>query len=218
MASSSFFQACGNGNDSEVRRQLDCGQAWVNDTDEDGDTGLLWAAQHGHYSTVSLLLSRGANPNIVGAAGAPLWAAVRCPYGADARIVKALIQSGASVNARENSRRNGETALMVAAHQGYADIVDILCRAGASASIADYDGDTAVDYFCYGRQLNTKIATTLLLNGGDINRLYRNGYAFTKQNYGSTVFLQAYQVSQYDLRSGQLTLSYLNEAARNSIW
>ena len=105
---------------------------------------------------------------------------------------------------------------MVAAHQGYTDIVDMLVRAGARASAADNDGDTAVDYFCLAGQLNTRIATMLILNGGDITRLYQHGYEFEKWSGGSWRGLKAHEVSRYDLQSGELMLACLNQKARDN--
>ena len=50
-----------------------------------GDTALLHAAWHGHLETVSLLLSRGANPNL------PDNTVCRCVAMSDGHICPALL-------------------------------------------------------------------------------------------------------------------------------
>ncbi|WNV05326.1 ankyrin repeat domain-containing protein [Candidatus Methylospira mobilis] len=56
-------------------------------------------------------------------------------------MLRFLLASGANVNAGGDS---GETALMTAAHQGYAEIARILLAAGAEADARDDDGSTAL--------------------------------------------------------------------------
>ena len=43
-----------------------------------------------------------------------------------------------------------KTALQVAAHQGYQNIVILLLNAGADAAIQDEDGDSAYHYAAFG--------------------------------------------------------------------
>ena len=50
----------------------------------------------------------------------------------DHEAVRALLQSGANVNARD---RYGQTALMLAAHKGHADVVTVLIEHGADLDV-----------------------------------------------------------------------------------
>ena len=50
----------------------------------------------------------------------------------DQEVVRALLQSGAGVNARD---RYGQTALMLAAHRGHAAIVELLIEHGADLDV-----------------------------------------------------------------------------------
>jgi len=45
---------------------------------------------------------------------------------------------------------SGKTALQVASHQGYLDIVQLLLMAGANLQLQDEDGDTALHYSAFG--------------------------------------------------------------------
>ena len=47
----------------------------------------------------------------------------------------------------------GKTALQVASHQGYGDIVAALLDAGANLQLQDADGDTALHYSTFGSVL-----------------------------------------------------------------
>lgn len=56
----------------------------------------------------------------------------RAVLSGDHEAVRALLQSGADVNARD---RYGQTALMLAAHRGHAVIVDVLIEHGADLDV-----------------------------------------------------------------------------------
>ncbi len=59
----------------------------------------------------------------------------------DTETVKALLESGANVNATDE---NGNTVLMAAAAGGHAEIVQMLLRAGADVNASDKSGYTAL--------------------------------------------------------------------------
>lgn len=47
-------------------------------------------------------------------------------------------------------KSSGKTALQVASHQGYLEIVQLLLKAGADLQLQDEDGDTALHYSAFG--------------------------------------------------------------------
>jgi ankyrin len=99
-------------------------RANVNAANELGVTPLILASSD---AMVEKLLAAGANPNVVMATGeSPLMAAART---GSAAMVKALLNHGADVKARENVR--GQTALMWAISQKHPDIVRVLIEHGA---------------------------------------------------------------------------------------
>jgi ankyrin repeat protein len=51
----------------------------------------------------------------------------------DVHAVGELLRAGADVDARD---RHGQTALMLAAHRGYRDVVEVLADAGADLNVA----------------------------------------------------------------------------------
>ena len=53
-----------------------------------------------------------------------------------------------------NVKTQNKTALQLAAHQGYQEIVSLLLNAGADAKIQDEDGDSAYHYAAYGYGLS----------------------------------------------------------------
>lgn len=47
-------------------------------------------------------------------------------------------------------KSSGKSALQVASHQGYLDIVQVLLKANANLQLQDEDGDTALHYSAFG--------------------------------------------------------------------
>ena len=62
-------------------------------------------------------------------------------YYGDYKMVKYLIESGADINAKD---KNGWTALMFAARNGYDKIAQLLIKSGADIKAKDRDGKTAL--------------------------------------------------------------------------
>ena len=53
------------------------------------------------------------------------------------------------------------TALQVAAHEGYQDVVVLLLNAGADAKIHDEDGDSAYHYAAFGSVVSAAFGEVL---------------------------------------------------------
>jgi ankyrin len=91
------------------------------------DLGVAPLALASSGAMADKLLAAGANPNAVSSTGeSPLMAAARA---GSVDIVKALLDHGADVNAREKVR--GQTALMWAVSQRHPDVVRMLLERGA---------------------------------------------------------------------------------------
>lgn len=100
----------------------------VNGKGPGGSTPLMYAVFYGDAATVSLLLDRGANPNIANDAGATalMWAA------GDLEKTRLLVDHGADVNARSDG---GRTPLMITAGRGGSGAaVKFLLEHGANPS------------------------------------------------------------------------------------
>jgi ankyrin repeat protein len=94
-----------------------------------GATPLMYAALHGDTESVSLLLEKGADPNVRNDSGATalMWATD------DAEKTRLLLERGAEVNAKSE---NGRTPLLIAADRfGSAPVVKLLLEKGADPSV-----------------------------------------------------------------------------------
>ncbi len=163
-----------NGDEKIVRVLLDTG-ANPNDTNEKGNPLLIAALSNQSTEVAIALIDAGANVSSETADGQnPLKAAARAGFtdlvatrikkGADVNAAsgglsalmeaarrnnletaEVLLEYGADVNNRSESRRDsGETALMVAAEKGHSKMVKKLIAAGAEIDIKDDSGDTAL--------------------------------------------------------------------------
>jgi ankyrin repeat protein len=123
--------------------------SWVDFT---GQTPFLRAALSGDTTTMKLLVSRGADPNLATLAGTtPLMAAagvnwvvaqtytesVQARYDA----VALCLELGADVNATNSM---GLTALLGAVNRGSNDIIELLVKRGAHLNVKDKEGRTAL--------------------------------------------------------------------------
>ena len=103
-------------------------------TDEDNQTALMWAAKLGHLEIVNALLDGKADPNKTDKGGrtALMLTATR----GHVNIAKALLDFGAYVNATD---KGGRTALTIAASADQAEIYRVLLNGGADLSAVRYD-------------------------------------------------------------------------------
>jgi TonB family protein len=135
---SSFLRAASQGDVEELQELLAAGTN-VNEADASGWSALMYAAGRGHADAVRLLLRAGAKANHSSIRGdtALIAAASERVWNAD------LIRFGAKVNWQN---KEGQTALMFLAARAEVDEVRAALKAGASATLKDRDGRTAVDY------------------------------------------------------------------------
>ena len=106
-------------------------------------SSLILAAMRGQTEIVQVLIAAGADVNTRDSYGySALMEVARgaAGEGAAGRIMQALLDAGADVNAREN--QFGNSALILAALRGDAEIVQALLDAGANVNAANNNGET----------------------------------------------------------------------------
>jgi ankyrin repeat protein len=138
-----IFEASAAGAASRVDELLDADRSLTNKFAPDGFTPLGLAAFFKRRDVVALLLRRGADPNVVARHPfkvAPIHSAVA--DGADAEIVRLLIEAGAAVNVKQ---RHGWTPLHGAAHEGDLALVRYLVDHGADHTATNDQRKTPAD-------------------------------------------------------------------------
>jgi ankyrin repeat protein len=123
--SSLFVEKAMQNKTTEIEQLIKDG-AEVNSKDDDGNTGLHWAASYGFTEMAEILISNGDDVNLRNNDGnAPLhWAAGQ----GSTEIVKLLIANGADINAKGKSNW---TPLRWADAMDKKEISEILRKAGA---------------------------------------------------------------------------------------
>ena len=149
-----FIDAAKKGDVDLVRRFLaagvspNCGIGFTRDhrkTYNPDMTPLLAAAEAGHSHVVRLLLSAGANPNLINDDGCSVLTAV--VLAGHEEVVRILLDADANPNIGTwNDGFNHITALMIAAWQGHAGIVRSLLKAGARFKARDDNGNSVMFY------------------------------------------------------------------------
>jgi hypothetical protein len=121
------------------------------------------ASAQAHLSLVELLLRLGADPNTQGGHGPLYCLANECSVSGGGRVVRALVQGGANVDADEGVKRC--TALHMAARRGNVEVAAALLDCGADIEARDSLGDTPLR-----RSVNCnkiEVAALLLSRGAD---------------------------------------------------
>lgn len=115
--------------------------ASIEAVDSKGRTALMWAAANGHTSVVEFLHGKGADINAQDSDGqtALMYATTRL----STATVQFLLKNGADVNVQ--SKKQGFTALIIAASGGDEKLVRLLLEYGADRNLAEHDGSTATD-------------------------------------------------------------------------
>jgi ankyrin repeat protein len=135
----------------------------VNAANKLGRTALWHAVKGGRAADVEALLQAGVDVNKADKDGfSPLSVA------ASAQIATMLIEHGADLNA---ANRFGATALLYAARQGCADVVEVLLQAGADVNKADENGFAPLSVAA-----TAVIATMLIERGADVNAANKLGH------------------------------------------
>lgn len=157
---------------------------------------LIMAASHGDAKEVLESLESGADPDAASRTGVtPLLAAV---YGGNVEAVRTVVERGAHINRIPRGYRSwtwtgariplghqalakaaslGDTALVLAAQLGHADIVSVLLEHGADPNLANLEGDTPLSVAA--EQGHDKIVAMLLAKGVDPNEAQRSAPAYT---------------------------------------
>lgn len=149
---------------AHIVRELIKAKANVNLTRESGDTALLLASGKGYTEIVEILLASGAKVDAQYQNGfTPL---MRASYNGHTNTVVILLKS----HPNTEIIGNGNTALIWAALQGHAEIVNKLLAAGAKVEAKDQYGSTALTWA--SEKGYTEIVEKLLAVGADVNAIY----------------------------------------------
>jgi ankyrin repeat protein len=112
----------------------------INLQDEAGRTALHYAVRYGHISSVSLLLSKGANINICDRYHQSAFHEAVSAWNGDQTIFEKLLDDGADINLQDD---NGETVLHLAVRYGNEPLIKKLGRM-ADLSLMNRRGETAL--------------------------------------------------------------------------
>ena len=164
-----------------------------------GVTPLSLACTNGNAEIVELLLKAGADPNAALPGGeTPLMTASRVGSLAS---VKALLSRGATVDRKDD--RRGQTALMWAAAEGHARVVEMLIEVGADLHNRLTSGFTPLLFAV--REGRTDVVRVLLKAGADVNETVpveggrRRGYGGRLPPAGASVLLVAVANAHFEL-------------------
>jgi len=173
----SIHDAAQSGDIEAVKGFLAAGMD-VNAIDENrGMTALVYAVDKGHKEIVEILISEGADVNVMvsndeGVDGfTPLLFAVDKGH---KEIVEILISDGADVNVMVSNDEgvDGFTSLFFAARSGHTEVAELLIANGAEVNVKLINDEGKVSctpLFFAARSGHTKVAELLIANGSEIN-------------------------------------------------
>lgn len=157
-----LLEASKTGELSEVITLLKCG-AYIDATDENKKTPLMWACQNEHPDIVAYLLENKADTELKDKKGttAIMFAAQR---NRSTIILEALINNDADINAIDN---HGDNALLHTCKNCNTITAKWLINNGTDINAANKHGDTALALACGNGY--TGFVKWLINNGADIN-------------------------------------------------
>ncbi|EAX97922.1 ankyrin repeat protein, putative [Trichomonas vaginalis G3] len=142
--------------------------AIINARNQYGYTPLHYAARDNNKKLVELLISHGADVNIIRIASKLLHHAIRKNY---IEVAEILISHGADVNAKN---QHGYIPLHYAASKNHKEIAKLFISHGADVNAKNLYEYTPLHYAA--RENNKEIAELLVSNGADINAINKDGY------------------------------------------
>ncbi|RDW84057.1 uncharacterized protein DSM5745_04383 [Aspergillus mulundensis] len=140
--------------------------------DNDGNSALHIAAEHGHLEAAKLLLSSRADPALPNFYGeTPL---ILASLKGKVEIIQQLLKAGAKVSRADD---DGDTALHCAAENGYQDIVVSLLACGADVSASNSKGWTPLHLAASEGYIEVvrPLIRALIEAGGDIDKVRHDG-------------------------------------------
>ena len=169
-----------------------------------GVTPLTLACTNGNAAMIDMLLKSGADPNAALSGGeSALMTAARS---GSLAAVKTLLSGGARIDAKED--RRGQTALIWAAAEGHADVVQALIDAGADFKTRLASGFTPLMFAV--REGRIDVVRVLLKAGADVNETVpsdggrRRGYGGRLPPVGASPLLVAVMNAHYELAASLL--------------
>lgn len=159
-----IFVAAQYGDHDRVAELLGLDGEAAGRANEHGATPLHWAAMNGRLPVCQLLLSRGADPNVLGGdlrASPLMWAA----KGGQVAAVQLLLEAGGDATLRDGQ---GFDLLLLAVHSRSIFLILLLLQDDIDIETVDDEGHTPLMWSCYQRDA---AATRLLLRcGADVHR------------------------------------------------
>lgn len=133
-----LYLACENHNEELARMLLEKG-ALPNKPTNNGRYPLLLSCYSGYANLVTLLLDFGADPDLEGREGLPLFVASKNGH---EEVVKVLLEHNTLINKPD---RDGDTAIFGSVEQEHKHITKLLLENGANPLHARNNGDTPMD-------------------------------------------------------------------------